>query len=50
MTWHIVGCLIAREIKAGDRHLSDGGTWRNWIHWIAFLSQPLITSSYNGRD
>ena len=25
MTWRIVGCPIAREIKAVDLHLSEGG-------------------------
>ena len=31
-TWRIVGRLIAREIKAVDLHLSEGGTWRDRIH------------------
>ena len=35
-TWHAEKRLIARGFTAVDLHLSEGGTWRDRIHWIAF--------------
>ena len=42
-----MGRLIAREISTVDLHLSNEGTWQNWVHQVAFnldrSSQGLIT-------
>ena len=35
-TWRIEGRLIAREIRVVDLYLSEGGTWRDWVHWMGF--------------